>query len=59
MPMSITCTECNAEIEVPDDAMIGELVECPDCGKIYELKRIEKSKIDFVEAEAVSEDWGE
>jgi len=51
--------ECNASIEVPDDAMEGELVECPDCGKIYELKKIEKGKIDFVEAEAVSEDWGE
>jgi|BEDMetMinimDraft_2_1075160.scaffolds.fasta_scaffold00478_10 alpha-aminoadipate carrier protein LysW len=55
----ISCIECKGNIEVPDDAMVGELLECPDCGKIYEIKEVKNGKIDYKEAEAISEDWGE
>jgi acetylornithine deacetylase/succinyl-diaminopimelate desuccinylase-like protein len=29
---------CEAEIEVPDDAVDGEIVTCPDCGLDLEVK---------------------
>ena len=33
----IKCTECDAEIKIPSDAMENEIVTCPDCGASYEL----------------------
>lgn len=52
------CTECNADIPVPKDALEGELVTCPDCGASYELV---KGADGFVlkPAQAVGEDWGQ
>jgi len=33
------CPECDAKIPVPNDALEGEIVTCPDCGSSYELKK--------------------
>jgi len=32
MPLKAKCKECGADIEIPDDALPGEIVSCPDCG---------------------------
>lgn len=32
-----TCNDCLAEIEVPEDSMLHEIVECGDCGQRYEI----------------------
>jgi len=53
------CTECGAEIIVPKDSLVGEIITCPDCGMDYELVKIEGDKVDIREAEEVGEDWGE
>ena len=56
--MSNLCPDCDAEIEVPADALIGEIVSCPDCGLDLEVVKIEGT----VELERISiekEDWGE
>ena len=34
--MKTQCQECGAEINVPDDTMIGEILTCPDCGGDFE-----------------------
>ncbi|UCH02403.1 MAG: lysine biosynthesis protein LysW [Candidatus Bathyarchaeota archaeon] len=53
-----TCIDCEAEIEIPEDALEGEIVSCPDCGADFEIEKTEdglKLKILALEAE----DWGE
>ena len=54
----IKCTECDAGIKIPDDAMENEIVTCHDCGASYELI---KSSDGFTirRAQSVGEDWGE
>jgi alpha-aminoadipate/glutamate carrier protein LysW len=54
----IKCSECDAEIKIPSDAMENEIVTCPDCGASYELI---KSNNGFAirPAQSVGEDWGE
>ena len=33
------CPECDANIGIPDDAVEGEIVTCPDCGASFELSK--------------------
>ncbi|MEM2856776.1 MAG: alpha-aminoadipate/glutamate carrier protein LysW/ArgW [Candidatus Nitrosocaldaceae archaeon] len=54
----VNCPECDGEIKVPDDAVKGEIVACPDCGANYEIEEIGK-EIKIKPAESVGEDWGE
>lgn len=53
------CEECGADIEVPEDAMKGEIVTCPDCGTDYEVIDIDENNVSIRVAESVGEDWGE
>ena len=52
------CPDCEATIPVPDDAVDGEIVTCPDCGLDLEVKLTGSSRtVKPVVAE--KEDWGE
>ena len=51
------CPICGAEIEMPDDTVVGELTECVDCGTELEVTSTDPIKIE--EAPEVEEDWGE
>lgn len=53
------CPECDADISVPSDAIVGEIISCPDCGTDYEIFEKSGSDIKIKEAETVGEDWGE
>ena len=53
------CPDCLGEVEVPDDAIVGEIVNCPDCGLELEVKSIEKGKIELMKLAIEKEDWGE
>lgn len=53
------CPECDADINIPDDASVGEIVSCPDCGTDYEISKKESSEVELKQAESVGEDWGE
>jgi alpha-aminoadipate carrier protein LysW len=53
------CRECDGAIEVPDDAMPGELVTCPDCGVDYEVETMSEHHVSLKVAETAGEDWGE
>ncbi|RMF30402.1 MAG: lysine biosynthesis protein LysW [Candidatus Nitrosothermus koennekii] len=54
----VSCPECEGEIKVPDDAIEGEIVTCPDCGASYELVKKDDG-FDIKPAQVVGEDWGE
>jgi alpha-aminoadipate/glutamate carrier protein LysW len=53
------CLECMAEIKVPDDAIDGEIITCPDCGTSFELDISQTGEKTIKNAETVGEDWGE
>lgn len=55
---SVSCPVCEAGVEVPDDALEGELFECSSCGAHLEFY-LEAGRPRLKLAEEVSEDWGE
>ncbi|MGQ9781571.1 MAG: alpha-aminoadipate/glutamate carrier protein LysW/ArgW [Nitrososphaeria archaeon] len=57
--MKTTCEICGGEVEVPADAIRGEIVSCPDCGTEYEVVEIKEGKASLKPAEEIGEDWGE
>lgn len=61
MPIKVQCEECGATISVPDDALPGEIISCPDCGTEYEVVSVDPKakKVELKKAEEVKEDWGE
>jgi alpha-aminoadipate carrier protein LysW len=44
-------------VELPDDTVQGELIECPDCGSELEVTGVKPFTVD--EAPSEQEDWGE
>ena len=59
MKSTVECQECGAEISVPEDVVIGEILTCPDCGAEYEIASKVEEKIELKPAERVGEDWGQ
>jgi alpha-aminoadipate carrier protein LysW len=56
----LKCTECDAELSVPSDAIQGEILTCRDCGATYELVREQSGSLFTLRpAELEEEDWGE
>jgi alpha-aminoadipate carrier protein LysW len=55
----MNCVECDATIKVPDDADVGEIVSCPECGADFEIAKKSGQTIELKVAEKVGEDWGE
>ncbi len=52
------CTDCEAEIEVPDDAVNGEIITCPDCGLDLEVQLTSQGR-SVKPLSVEKEDWGE
>ena len=57
--MIAKCEECDAEIEVPQDAIVGEIVQCKECSSEYEVASISGDSVKLKPAEVAEEDWGE
>lgn len=57
--MNTSCKECGAALNVPGDAIVGELVSCKDCSTEYEVAEIAGGNVILKPAEQVGEDWGE
>ena len=53
------CPDCLAEIDLPDDVMVGEIVSCPDCGLELEVESVEGGKVELQKLVVEKEDWGE
>lgn len=51
------CPVCAAEIQLPEDTVQGELIECPDCGTELEVTSVNPFALQ--EAPSEEEDWGE
>ncbi len=52
------CPECAAEIELDaDSVMVGEIIDCPDCG--VELEVVNTQPLTLELAPEEEEDWGE
>lgn len=51
------CVECDAEVDIPDDALENELVSCPECGAELEIMKLNPVTLEL--APEVEEDWGE
>jgi alpha-aminoadipate carrier protein LysW len=52
------CVDCEATMEVPDDAVNGEIVSCPDCGLDFEVT-ISPEGRSVKPLVIEKEDWGE
>jgi alpha-aminoadipate/glutamate carrier protein LysW len=57
--MKKDCNDCGAEINIPSDAMVGEVITCPDCGANFEITEKSEQKIEVKPAESIGEDWGQ
>lgn len=57
--MNKECQECGAQIKIPDDSLVGEIVTCPDCGADFEIANKTQNGMDLKPAESVGEDWGQ
>jgi alpha-aminoadipate carrier protein LysW len=51
--------DCDAEIEVPDDVMKGEILSCPSCGLELEVTVNKGDCVELKELGIEGEDWGE
>jgi alpha-aminoadipate carrier protein LysW len=57
MSYEAVCPECAAIIEMADDTLEGEILQCPDCGVELEVMSLDPVTVDL--APEVEEDWGE
>ncbi len=51
------CPVCGADIQAPQDAIQGELMQCADCGVELEVTSVDPFMVQ--EAPQEEEDWGE
>ncbi len=51
------CVVCGAAVTIADDAVIGELLECPECGSELEVTGLKP--VVLSEAPETEEDWGQ
>jgi alpha-aminoadipate carrier protein LysW len=56
---TVKCPDCGAELEVPEDVTVGEILSCPDCGLELEVKQNNGSNLELQKLELTGEDWGE
>ena len=55
--LTAACPVCEAELSLPTDAVVGEVVPCYDCGAELDVETLEP--LALIEAPEVAEDWGE
>ena len=51
------CPECDGQLSIPEDAVQGEIIPCPDCGAELEVLSLNPATVGL--APEVQEDWGE
>lgn len=57
--MKTECEECLAVFEVSEDAIVGEVVTCPECGSNLEIVEISGGMAKSRKVQLSGEDWGE
>ena len=51
------CPVCDAEIELAEDLIVGELLDCEEC--LCELEVVSLDPVELQEAPKFEEDWGQ
>lgn len=54
---NVICMECEGDVVVQANVIVGEIIECPECG--VELEVISVNPLTLELAPEVEEDWGE
>lgn len=57
--MESECSMCGGIIAIQNDAIQGEIVDCPDCGLEFEIQSLANNSVLLRAAEEIREDWGE
>jgi lysine biosynthesis protein LysW len=57
--MTINCTDCGGVLDIPSNAVVKEVIECPDCGLEYVVEETDDGLLRLVELNIKGEDWGE
>jgi alpha-aminoadipate carrier protein LysW len=57
--LTAKCEECGADVAIPADAIVGEIVECKECSSEYEVASLAQGRVELKKAEVAEEDWGE
>ncbi len=52
------CPVCAGDVEVAGDVIVGELLDCGDCGAELEVRAL-SPELRLDEAPMAAEDWGE
>ena len=52
MTLKIKCQDCIGKITIQDDAAEGDIVQCSDCKRDFEIFRKEGSKIQLMRFES-------
>ncbi len=53
------CPDCDAELEVSDGVVAGEILTCLSCGLELEVSQINNNCVELRELVIEGEDWGE
>ena len=54
---TVTCPECEAQIELTAGTETGEIIVCSDCGIDLEIMSVDPATVQLAPME--QEDWGE
>jgi alpha-aminoadipate carrier protein LysW len=49
--MQITCPDCELKIQIPENAKIGQIIDCENCGAEIEIRNLNPIVIELVEDE--------
>ncbi len=51
------CPVCGGDVEITPDVIVGELLDCDDCGSEIEVRTLTPVRLEV--APTPAEDWGE
>ncbi|HLE48330.1 MAG TPA: lysine biosynthesis protein LysW [Candidatus Thermoplasmatota archaeon] len=54
---TVECPECAANVPLAGNVLVGEILDCPDCGCELEVRATNPVRVEL--APQVEEDWGE
>ena len=57
MSILAPCPECAADVDLCDETLLGEIVQCPECGVELEVTNLDPVELSLAPEE--EEDWGE
>ena len=55
---TVECPVCGGGVDVAGDVLLGELLDCGDCGSELEVRGVQPA-VELREAPMSAEDWGE